>query len=424
MSLRNPRTSARALRRAFDRVSTAEARYVGNILRSETAGGGLLLAAAVVALLWANSPWRDSYSTLLGTTFGPERLDLRLSVAQWAADGLLAIFFFVAGVELKRELVVGNLRSPAKAVLPLVAAVSGVLIPAGLYLWLTATDAGARAGWAIPVATDIAFALAVLAVIGTHLPAALRSFLLTLAVVDDLIAILIIAVAYTGDLVPLAFATAAVPLALFGALARRRIVHWWLLVPLALLTWTLVHASGVHATVAGVLLAFTVPVTRRSGEHKSVGERLEHRTRPISAAIAVPLFALTAAGVTVVGGGLGQALDDPVFLAVVAGLVIGKVAGVFGGTWLTAKLTRAELDTSLSWGDVLGVSLLAGVGFTVSLLIGELAFGVSSARDDHVKLAVLTGSLLAATVAAIVLRRRNHHYRKLAEAEAAVKDET
>ena len=423
MSLPNPRTSARALRRVFDRVSTAEARYVGNILRSETVGGGLLLAAAVVALLWANSPWRDSYSTLLGTTFGPESLHLRLNVAQWAADGLLAIFFFVAGVELKRELVVGNLRNPAKAVLPLVAAVSGVLVPAGLYLWLTATDAGARAGWAIPVATDIAFALAVLAVIGTHLPAALRSFLLTLAVVDDLVAILIIAVAYTSDLVPLAFAAAAVPLTLFGALARRRVLHWWLLVPLALLTWTLVHASGVHATVAGVLLAFTVPVKRRSGEHQSVGERLEHRTRPISAAVAVPLFALTAAGVTVVGGGLGQALDDPVFVAVVAGLVIGKVAGVFGGTWLTAKLTRAELDKSLSWGDVLGVSILAGIGFTVSLLIGELAFGAASARDDHVKVAVLTGSLLAATLAAIVLRRRNRHYRELAEAGAAVKDE-
>ena len=179
------------------------------------------------------------------------------------------------------------------------------------------------------------------------------------------------------------------------------------------------HASGVHATVAGVLLAFTVPVAARDGEEHSLGEHLEHVVRPISAGVAVPVFALTAAGVTVVGGGLGEAVADPVFLGIVVALVVGKAIGVFAGTWLTARFTRAELSEDLDWSDVLGVSFLAGIGFTVSLLIGELAFGAGSERDDHVKAAVLTGSLLAAALAAVVLLARNRHYRRLEADEAA-----
>ncbi len=407
-----PEIARRPVRRLFARVTGRDDPFVTDLLRTETFGGALLLAAAVIALLWSNSPWHESYTQLLETTVGPAALKLDLDIAHWAADGFLAIFFFVAGAELKREFVVGDLRDPALAAVPVVAAICGVILPALLYLLITIGDAEARSGWAIPVATDIAFALAILAVVGRHLPVALRIFLLTLAVVDDLIAIVIIAVAYTSDLSLPALAAALVPLAAFGVLVQRRVVRWWLLVPLALATWGLVHASGVHATVAGVLLAFTLPARTRDGEGHSVCERLEHRVEPLSAGVAVPVFALTAAGVRVLDGGLGAAVSDRVFLAVVVGLVVGKAVGVVLGTWLTARFTRAELDDSLHRNDVVGVALLSGVGFTVSLLLGELSFGMGSDRQDHVKLAVLTGSLLAGLLAAVVLRQRNRVHRE------------
>src|SRR5215218_8981568 len=259
-----------------------------------------------------------------------------------------------------------------------------------------------------PAATDIAFALAVLAVIGSHLPAALRTFLLTLAVVDDLLAITIIAVFFTDDLHVGLLVLALVPIAAFGVLVQRRVRSWWLLVPLAVIAWVLVHESGVHPTVAGVLLALTVPVPR-------LAEHFEHRLRPLSAGFAVPVFALLAAGVAIGGlSGLGDALGDPVALGVVAGLVLGKVIGITAAAAAVARLTRAHLDESLSWLDVLGVALLGGVGFTVSLLIGELAFGAGSERNEHVKVAVLTGSLTAAALAAVVLRARERVYRRMA----------
>ncbi len=377
----------------------------------------LLLLAAAVALLWANSPWREAYESLKHVAVGPASLHLQLDLSHWASDGLLAVFFFVAGLELKRELVVGDLSDVQRAVLPVVAALAGVAVPAGVYLLVTAGTEGAGRGWAVPTATDIAFALAALAVMGSHLPSGLRSFLLTLAVVDDLVAITIIAVFYTADLDVLPLLAALVPLAVFGLLVQLRRGRWWLLLPLAAVTWALVHASGVHATVAGVLLALTVPVHRRDSEGQSVAEHLEHAVRPFSAGVAVPVFALFAAGVTLVGGGLTSTLGDPVAWGIVVALVAGKTVGVLGGTWLTARFTRAELDEGLEWGDVLGLSLLAGIGFTVSLLIGELAFGPGSERDDHVKAAVLAGSLLAAALAAVVLRRRDRVYRRLAEAE-------
>ncbi len=410
------------LRRLFSRSSWPEAQHVARALRTETVGGVLLLVGTLVALTWANSPWHAAYQSLRETTVGPAALKLDLTLSEWAGDGLLAVFFLVAGMELKRELVVGDLREPAKAVLPVVAALAGVVVPALLFLAVTAGDPEAARGWAVPTATDIAFALAVLAVLGSHLPSALRSFLLTLAVVDDIVAITIIAVAYTDDLEPLALLAALVPLLAFAAAVRARRTAWWLLLPLAFATWTLVHASGVHATVAGVLLGLTVPVRRAAGERRSVAERFEHLIRPFSAGVAVPVFALFAAGVTLVGGGLGSALRDRVSLAVVLALVVGKCVGIMGGTWLTARFTRAELDDHLAWGDVLGLSLLAGIGFTVSLLIGELAYGAGSPRDDHVKVAVLAASVLSALLAAVVLRRRNAVYRRIEALERRDED--
>jgi NhaA family Na+:H+ antiporter len=403
----------------FGRGSWPEVRRIGDVLRTETTGGLLLVAAAAFALVWANSPWRGAYFDLSALTVGPAALHLDLPLAAWAADGLLAIFFFVAGLELKREFVAGDLRDPRRAALPVAAAVAGMAVPALIYLAFAIAGGGSLSGWAIPIATDIAFALAVLAVISTHLPAALRVFLLTLAVVDDLLAIAVIALFYTDRLNWLPLLASLVPLALFALLVQRRVRSWWLLLPLAVATWVLMHESGVHATVAGVLLGFTVPVARRAeGPGPGLAEHFEHRFRPISAGIAVPIFAFFAAGVSIVdSGGIGAALADPITLGIVFGLVAGKTVGVLGGTWLVQRFTHAQLAEGLSWWDVLGLSLLAGIGFTVSLLIGELAFGPGSAADDHVKIGVLGGSLVAALLATVVLRIRNTHYRRLCDEE-------
>jgi NhaA family Na+:H+ antiporter len=408
----------RSVPRLLSRGSWREARRIADVLRKETIGGALLLAGAVVALVWANSPWAHRYEALTAFTVGPRALHLDLSLATWAADGLLAIFFFVAGLELKREFVAGDLRDPRRAAVPVAAAVGGVIVPALLYSLVNL--GGAMRGWAIPTATDIAFALAVLAVVGRCLPSALRTFLLTLAVVDDLLAIVIIAVFYTADLSVLPLLAAAVPLGVFALLVQRRVRSWWLLLPLAFATWTLVHASGVHATVAGVLLAFAVPVLRPPGTGTGPGlaEHFEHRFRPLSAGVAVPVFALLSAGVALGGlDGLAAVVTDPVAVGIMLGLVVGKPVGIVAATWLTARFTRARLDTGLSWIDVCGLAVLSGVGFTVSLLIGELAFGVGSDAYDRVKVAVLLGSLTAAVLATVVLRLRNRTYRRLYEAE-------
>lgn len=417
-------TSARRLLR---RPSDWEARQLADALRTETIGGMLLLSGAVLALAWANSPWHTAYTTMRDTRVGPAApLHLDLTLGHWAADGLLALFFLVAGIELKREFVAGDLSDRTKAIVPIAAAVAGVALPALLYavsILALGADADALRGWAIPTATDIAFALAVLAVIGSHLPTALRAFLLTLAVVDDLIAITIIAVFFSADVAVIPLAAAGLPIAVWWGLLRRGWTHPLLLAVPAVATWVLIHQSGVHATVAGILLGLTVPVRRSAapalpeGGH-SLAERIEHGLRPWSAGFAVPIFAFFAAGVRVVDGGLTAALTDPVTVGIVVGLIVGKALGVLGGTWLVARFTRAELDDGLAWADVAGLALLSGLGFTVSLLIGELAFGASTARDDHVKVAVLVGSLGAALLAAIVLRRRNAHYRRLEEQEA------
>jgi Na+:H+ antiporter, NhaA family len=369
--------------RLFGRGSWPEARRIGDILRMETVGGLLLAVAAVAALVWANTPWRSAYQWLSELRIGPAALHLDLTLAQWAADGLLAIFFFVAGLELKREFVAGDLRDPRRAALPVAAALGGMALPAVVYLAINTGSPDGMAGWAIPTATDIAFALAVLALIGTHLPSALRTFLLTLAVVDDLIAIVIIAVVYTSDLSPLPLSLALVPLAVFALLVQRRVRSWWLLLPLAAATWVLVHESGVHATVAGVLLGFTVPVRRRAeGPGPGLAEHFEHRWRPLSAGVAVPVFAFFAAGVAI--SDMGSVLTQPVTLGIIAGLVAGKTIGVFGATYLVHRFTRASLADGISWWDVLGLALLGGIGFTVSLLIGELALG--SGQDSAVRI--------------------------------------
>ena len=410
----------------LSRGSWAETSRVTDILRKETVGGALLLAAAAVALVWANSPWGAAYETLRDTEVGPAALHLDLSLGTWAADGLLAVFFFVAGLELKREFVAGDLREPRRAALPIAAAVGGMAVPALFYVLLNlGRDDDALRGWAIPSATDIAFALAVLAVISTHLPAALRTFLLTLAVVDDLLAIVVIAIFYTDDFSLGSLLLSLVPLAVFGFLVQRRIRSWWLLLPLAAVTWVLVHESGVHATVAGVLLAFTVPVARSEAAGgpdagPGLAEHFEHRIRPISAGLAVPVFAFFSAGVAVGGlSGLTESVTARVAVGITLGLVLGKAIGITGATWLVSRFTRAQLDEHLGWPDVLGLSLLGGIGFTVSLLITELAFGLGTETYEDAKVGILTGTLLAALLATVVLRLRNRRYKRIYEDERA-----
>ncbi|MET9683066.1 Na+/H+ antiporter NhaA [Streptomyces coeruleorubidus] len=410
-------------RKVLGRLSLPERTYVADALRTETVGGVLLLVAAVTALIWANVPaLHNSYETVSHFHFGPAALGLDLSVAHWAADGLLAVFFFVAGIELKRELVAGDLRDPKAAALPVVAALCGMAVPALVYVLTNVTGGGSLAGWAVPTATDIAFALAVLAVIGTSLPSALRAFLLTLAVVDDLFAILIIAVFFTDDLNFAALGGALAGLVLFWLLLRKGVRGWYVYVPLALVVWALMYNSGIHATIAGVAMGLMLRCHRHEGEAHSPGEHIEHLVRPLSAGLAVPLFALFSAGVSISGGALVNVFTTPETLGVVLGLVVGKTLGIFVGTWLTARFTRASLSDDLAWADVFAVASLAGIGFTVSLLIGELAFEGDQTTTGAVKASVLVGSLIAATLATVLLKLRNAKYRRLWEAEERDED--
>lgn len=407
-----------------------EVHRVTTVLRRESVGGMLLVIAAIAAIIWANSPAADAYFALRDLRFGHEPWHLELSVGAWAADGLLAIFFFMVGLELKREIVVGSLRRFSTAIVPITAAAAGVAVPALIYVGVVASQPSLLAGWAIPAATDIAFAVAVLALVGSHLPGPLRIFLLTLAVVDDLIAIAIIALFYTSDIALVPLAVFAVLVVVYGTIAhlgrawfaRNAWAAWVVLLPIGFAAWAFLHASGVHATIAGVALAFTIPVaaSKRKPEIRGMdlAEQFEHRFRPLSAGIAVPIFAFFAAGVAIGGGeGLLRAIQDPVTIGVVAGLVLGKPIGILLGVRLLTLVTKVRLDPALKWIDLAGVGLLAGIGFTVSLLIAELSFPAGSPHTDDAKIAIMVASLLASVLAASVLLTRNRRYKQLAAME-------
>lgn len=404
-------------------------RGIRTTARSDVLGGALLLAATVAALILANSPAAPWYESVRDVRFGIPELHLDLSVGAWAADGLLAVFFFVVGLELKEEFVAGRLRDPRRAAVPIAAAVGGVVIPALVFLAINATAGpDVLRGWAIPTATDIAFAVAVLAVVGRFLPPALRVFLLTLAIIDDLIAITIIATFYTETIQVPWLILALLPLAGFALAVQNGVRSWWLLLPLAVAVWVCVHASGVHATVAGVLLGILVPVHAtprarvRTGTdadgapvYDGLAAHFADRWGVVATRLAVPVFAFFAAGVDIGGvDGLVSALTDPITVGIVAGLVIGKPAGILLTTFALSRVPALRLDETLRWPDVIGMSLLAGIGFTVSLLVGELAYGSSSVADDHVKIGVLLGSLLAAVLGGTVLGLRSRRARRTA----------
>lgn len=387
-------------------------------LRQETTGGVFLLGATVLALVWANvaaGSYDDVWHSDLG--FGPSWLHLDgLTAATWTADGLLAIFFFVVGLELKRELLVGELSDRRSATLPVVAALGGMVAPAVIYLAVSRGAAGASDGWAIPVATDIAFALGVLALGKAHVPTSVRVFLLGLAVVDDLGAIVLIAILFTASLNAVWLLVAAVGLGVYAWGQRRRLTSPLVYMPLSMVVWVAVHASGVHATVAGIALALLTRVRADPDEECAPGRRLEHRLHPVSAAVVVPIFAVSAAGVSLAPAALREVVTEPITQGIVVGLLVGKFVGVLGASWLAVRVGLARLPTGLAWRDVMPVGLLAGIGYTVSLLIASLALP-DEESVERAATAVLVASALASFAALAVLRR---HGRKAPPASPPV----
>jgi len=392
-------------------VTDVEGRWLTRAFKDETLGGILLLTSAAIAMVVANSYFSAGYSEILQRKLSIGFLDLNLSVLHWVSDGLLAIFFLVAGLELKHELVHGSLAKPSQALVPLVAAVAGMVLPILIYTLLVQGNAEAAKGWAIPMATDIAFALAVLAIAGRSLPTELRAFLLTVAVIDDVGAISVIAIFYSNktDIAMLALTLAL--LILYWIAQRFEVARWYIAIPLGLAIWWATYQSGVHATVAGVAIALlTKNKTHVFGE-KSPAEIAEKFFRPISVALVIPLFAFASAGVDVRDFGLSQTISSPISVAIIVALFVGKTVGIFGATYLVTRLTRASLNPALRWSDILAIGLLAGIGFTVSLLITELSYADSQTLLADAKVGILAASLLASLCAVIALRLRTRSAR-------------
>ena len=372
-------------------------------MQLESAGGILLLATAVLAMLLANSPLAGLYDALLDTPVAVQigALAIDKPLLLWINDGLMAVFFFLVGLEIKREFMEGELSSPAQIVLPAVGALGGMVVPAAIYAWLNWGDPVALDGWAIPVATDIAFALALLGVFGSRVPIALKVFLLTLAIFDDLAAIVIIALFYSGDLSPWALLTGAVALGIAVAMNRLGVTRTSSYILLGVLLWVAVLKSGVHATLAGVLIAFCIPMRGEGGD--SPLSELEHNLHgPVAFAI-LPIFAFANAGLALGGMSLAD-LAHPVTLGVVLGLFVGKPIGILLFVGIALLLRLVTLPEQVNWGQLLGTAFACGIGFTMSLFIAGLAFQHGS--GDYFagdRLGILLGSVLSALAALAVL---------------------
>ncbi|CAO3417936.1 Na+/H+ antiporter NhaA [Azospirillum endophyticum] len=377
-------------------------RRLATFLKTESASGVVLMVAAVLALLWANSPAAPLYDMILATKVAltADGIGLDKPLILWINDGLMAIFFLLVGLEIKREVLEGELSSPAKAMLPGIAALGGMAVPALVYCLFAQAEPGALQGWAIPAATDIAFALGVLALLGNRVPSSLRVFLLALAIMDDLGAIVIIALFYSHGLVPVALglaAASAVGLWLLNRAGVRSLVPYLLL---GLVLWVCVLKSGIHATLAGVVLALAIPLRAEGPDGERAGDaplhRLEHALHPWVAFLIMPIFALANAGVPL-DGITPASLLEPVPLGIALGLFLGKQTGVFLAVWIAVHAGLVERPARAGWGQIYGVAVLTGIGFTMSLFIGTLAF----ADPQHavaVRLGVLTGSLGSALV--------------------------
>jgi len=369
----------------------------------EAAGGLVLVVAALVALLASNSPLAWLYDgflhTPVGVRVGPLALDK--SLLHWINDGLMAIFFFLVGLEIKREVLRGELSSFGQASLPVVAAVGGMLVPAVIYVAITTGDPAALRGWAIPTATDIAFAVGVLALLGPRIPSSLKIFLLALAIIDDLGAIIIIALFYTESLSWLSLALAFAGIAMLATLNARGVTRLAPYLLTGFVIWVCVLQSGVHATLAGVAVALAIPLTSRTDDEPSLLEQLEESLHPWVAFAVLPLFAFANAGVSLQGLSLENLLE-PIPLGIAAGLFAGKAIGIFGATWIAVMGGLAGKPDGATWLQILGVAMLGGIGFTMSLFIGMLAFP-DPAEAASLRLGVLTGSLLSAVAGYLIL---------------------
>ncbi|MER8544320.1 Na+/H+ antiporter NhaA [Mesorhizobium sp. M0684] len=369
-------------------------------LDSEAAGGLILMAAAALALIVANSPLGEAYLSALHAYLGP------LSVSHWINDGLMAVFFLLVGLEIKREMLDGQLSTWPRRVLPGIAAAGGMAAPALVYVAINRNNPAALSGWAIPTATDIAFALGVLSLLGSRVPGSLKIFLTALAIIDDLGAVLIIAVFYTSGLSLAYLGAAFAVIALLVVLNRMRVLTLLPYILLGIVLWVLVLKSGVHATLAGVALALTIPLKISPGSGHDLDHsplhRLEHGLHKVVAFFVIPIFGFANAGVSLAGLS-AAALAEPLTLGVAAGLVAGKLVGVFGSSALAIRLGFADLPVNAGWLHMVGISLLCGIGFTMSLFIGLLAFAGDAALQDAVKVGILAGSFIAALLGAAVL---------------------
>jgi len=378
-----------------------------DFLKLESASGLILIVATVVALIFANTPLDHIYELFLSTQVGVQvgALEISKPLLLWINDGLMAVFFFLIGLELKRELIEGELSDPKQIVMPAAGAVGGMLIPALVYVFFNQGDDVALAGWAIPAATDIAFALGILAMLGNRVPVALKVFLVSLAIIDDIGAIIIIALFYTSELAVESLVVAAFAVAMLAFLNFRGVVKIVPYILVGLVLWVSVLKSGVHATLAGVVLAFFIPLKIKNENGKSPAKELEHDLHSSVAFVIVPIFAFANAGVDLRGMSLERFLD-PVPIGIALGLFAGKQIGVFGFAWLVIKLGWAKLPNNVNWKQLYGVATLCGVGFTMSLFIGSLAFeqtGENNLFDD--RLGILFGSFMSAVVGYLVLNK-------------------
>lgn len=387
-----------------------------HFLNNGASGGIVLMVVALLAIITANSPISEEYFGLLHVYLGP------LSLQHWINDALMAIFFLLVGLEIKREMLDGQLSSWSRRILPGAAAAGGMIFPALCYVWLNWDNASALRGWAIPTATDIAFALGVLSLFGPRVPASLKIFLAALAIIDDLGAVIVIALFYTSDLNLFALGGAALVLANLFLFNRMKVIALWPYLVLGALLWVLVFASGVHATLAGVMLALTIPLkltpgTPEAAHHESPLHRLEHALHKPVAFLVVPIFGFANAGVSLAGISTGI-FAEPLTVGVASGLLLGKLVGVLGTVFVLVKLDVADLPAHASWGQMTGVALLCGIGFTMSLFIGLLAFDDPTVQD-HVKIGILLGSVVAGTLGVLCLtifgRRTPHRNSELPE---------
>ena len=376
---------------------------IREFLRMESAGGILLVLATILAMVLANSGLGPLYDAFLETPVAIQfgALEIAKPLLLWINDGLMAVFFFLVGLEMKREFKAGELSSPARVALPGIGAIGGIALPALIYVAINAGSPENLAGWAIPAATDIAFALAVMSLLGNRIPVAAKVLLLAIAIFDDLGAILIIAFFYTGQLSQLSLILAVIPivgLLILNLSGTTRLAPY---VVLGIILWVLVLKSGVHATLAGVITALAIPMKKREGAEHSLLEELEHSLHAWVAFGILPLFAFANAGVSFAGMGLASFVE-PVKLGISLGLFIGKQVGIFTFLWLTIRWGIAPMPQDTSWRQLYGVSLLAGIGFTMSLFIGSLAFEHTD-FDAPIRLGVLTGSLLSAVAGFLLL---------------------